>query len=251
MSIFGETQAIAKAVENTAAIKENQLVHTLNGTPAPGRVWIIPADFSLARVEMWVDVYPSRTGSGFGGWTVVDRDGQKGVTEYTGVDPVRWTMGVRVDGQLAGVNKDAAWRRFFGMSTENKGGIPGPVKLKGTIPDEISEGQWLIETIVPGTSALIDHANRLLGDTATLNLLEPVIETSALHPIAAAQKAAPAATKTITVRPGDTLQKLAAKYLGSASKWHDIANANPIDGHPIRDPDHIPASFKTLKIPAS
>jgi nucleoid-associated protein YgaU len=50
--------------------------------------------------------------------------------------------------------------------------------------------------------------------------------------------------KKYTAKEGDTLQKVAAKFYGDASKWHRIADANG-----IRDPKAIKKG-RVLTIPA-
>jgi len=59
--------------------------------------------------------------------------------------------------------------------------------------------------------------------------------------------AAPAATSTYTVKPGDTLGKIAKELLGSASAYPQIFEANRDQ---LSDPDKIKPG-QVLKIPAA
>jgi nucleoid-associated protein YgaU len=58
--------------------------------------------------------------------------------------------------------------------------------------------------------------------------------------------AAPAAAKTYTVKPGDTLSKIAKEHLGDANAYMKIFNANKDQ---LSDPDKIKPG-QVLKIPA-
>ena len=58
---------------------------------------------------------------------------------------------------------------------------------------------------------------------------------------------APAAAQSYTVVAGDTLSKIAKKFLGSANRWHEIHDANRDQ---ISNPDMIRVG-QVLKIPAA
>ena len=58
---------------------------------------------------------------------------------------------------------------------------------------------------------------------------------------------APAAAQTYTVIAGDTLSKIAKKFLGNANRWHEIFDANRDQ---ISNPDMIRVG-QVLKIPAA
>jgi nucleoid-associated protein YgaU len=58
---------------------------------------------------------------------------------------------------------------------------------------------------------------------------------------------APAAAQSYTVLAGDTLSKIAKKFLGSANRWHEIYDANRDQ---ISNPDMIRVG-QVLKIPAA
>jgi nucleoid-associated protein YgaU len=58
---------------------------------------------------------------------------------------------------------------------------------------------------------------------------------------------APAAAQSYTVVAGDTLSKIAKKFLGSANHWHDIYDANRDQ---ISNPDMIQVG-QVFKIPAA
>jgi nucleoid-associated protein YgaU len=58
---------------------------------------------------------------------------------------------------------------------------------------------------------------------------------------------APAAAQSYTVVSGDTLSRIAKKFLGSANRWHEIFDANRDQ---ISNPDMIRVG-QVLKIPAA
>ena len=58
---------------------------------------------------------------------------------------------------------------------------------------------------------------------------------------------APAAAQSYTVVAGDTLSKIAKKFLGGANHWHEIFDANRDQ---ISNPDMIQVG-QVLKIPAA
>jgi nucleoid-associated protein YgaU len=60
-----------------------------------------------------------------------------------------------------------------------------------------------------------------------------------------ASSAQPTAERTYTVKPGDTLSKIAKEMLGNANAYHDIFNANRDQ---LSDPDKIKPG-QVLKIP--
>ena len=62
----------------------------------------------------------------------------------------------------------------------------------------------------------------------------------------AAAAAAPAAQATYTVKPGDTLSKIAKEHLGNANAYMEIFNVNR---DVIQDPDKIKPGM-VLKLPA-
>lgn len=50
----------------------------------------------------------------------------------------------------------------------------------------------------------------------------------------------------VTVKPGDSLWKLAAERLGNGLRWHELLSVNP----GLRDPNHIEAGSQIV-LPAS
>ncbi len=95
-----------------------------------------------------------------------------------------------------------------------------------------------------GTVASQDEANKIWDAIKTIpdwpNEIVADIKATGEQP-----GAAPQAERTYTVRPGDTLSKIAKETLGQASAYMEIFNANKDQ---LTDPDKIKPG-QVLKIP--
>jgi nucleoid-associated protein YgaU len=91
-----------------------------------------------------------------------------------------------------------------------------------------------------GTVKTQDEANRIWDAIKTV----PEWRAEVIAEIKAAA-AATAAAKTVTVKAGDTLSKIAKEHLGDASKYTAIFNANRDQ---LSDPDKIQPG-QVLKLP--
>src|SRR3954468_10721410 len=95
-----------------------------------------------------------------------------------------------------------------------------------------------------GTVATQDEANKIWDAIKTI----PEWTTDIVADIkatGAASSPAPAGERTYTVRPGDTLSKIAKETLGEANAYMEIFNANRDQ---LSDPDKIKPG-QVLKIP--
>jgi len=93
-----------------------------------------------------------------------------------------------------------------------------------------------------GTVATQDEANKIWDAIKTI----PEWQSDIVADIkATGAAAAPAAERTYTVRPGDTLSKIAKETLGEANAYMEIFNANRDQ---LSDPDKIKPG-QVLKIP--
>jgi len=184
--------------------------------------------------------------SGYGGWTVVDRARQRGLTQWNGVEPKRLSIPILFDGLQSEDNKEDDIARLLKMATPDPT-EPPIVTLSGKGFPEIAE-RWVIEDIQWGTNVMwgTDRNGKdiLMRQDAVVTLMQYVAGDRA-----AFSKAKPARVggsvwpKHYIVKAGDTLQKIASKFYGNSKKWKLIANANN-----IRDPKHLKKG-RNLTIP--
>lgn len=183
---------------------------------------------------------------GYGGWEVVDRARQRGLTQWNGVEPKRLSVAILFDGVHNGDNKENEVAMLLDMAT------PAPheppiVHISGKgIPAVAKE--WVIESITWGTNTWWgtdrNGHDSLLRQDAVVNLMQHIAGDRA-----AFSKAKPTRVggkvwpKHYVVKKGDTCGKIAAKFYGNSKKWKLIANANN-----IRDPKQIKVG-RTLTIP--
>jgi nucleoid-associated protein YgaU len=92
-----------------------------------------------------------------------------------------------------------------------------------------------------GTTATQEEANKIWDAIKTI----PDWKTEIVADIKATGGGS-AAPQTYTVKPGDTLSKIAKEHLGDANAYMDIFNANKDQ---LQDPDKIKPG-QVLKIPA-
>ena len=96
---------------------------------------------------------------------------------------------------------------------------PPPIRIVGAVPH--AELTWVVGGIDWGDCLRDVRTGARLRQAATLHLLEYVEETAvrALPP-------PPPPPRKHKVVKSDNLKKLAAKYLGKSSRWHDIVKIN-------------------------
>ena len=223
------------------------------GAIAPTRATVLPSYMSITIKTS--DGRHSLTGiigenepqvtDGRGGWQEVARTRKPAVIEWLGPASHKasvevlldaWADGGTVEAQVAVVDAIAPLSPTVETPTVYVFGWP---LIPSTIP-------WVVQTAVP-TGALRRTDGRLARVTYTFSLLQwrqgdVVVRNSPGK--AAATKAGTSASKprTVVVKKGDTLGALAAKYLGSASKWTVLASLNG-----IRSPNNLKAGT-TIKL---
>lgn len=167
------------------------------------------------------DGEPTLTG-GAGGWETVSRPGRIGLVRYGGVEPISQDVPFLLDGYAERRSVARERNQLVALSRPSAGRVPGAIRVLG--PIHFSSFRWVLTGITWGPM-LQDETAGLLRQAGTLHLTEwRPPDQIRLH--RRPQMAAGWGARTHTVRKGDTWRKLAAKYLGNASRWKELARKN-------------------------
>lgn len=195
------------------------------------------------------------TATASGGWAVVSRPKQKGFTTWEGYEPYQMTITVMFDGLANNTTVEHDYDALRRIMRVPVGALkqPSPVLLVGPVP--LTGLRWVIQSLEPDEGGIIRRQSdgHMVRCPATVTLIEYVEAdvAVALKPspakAAAERKAAtpatPPAARTYTVVRGDTLSKIAQRFLGSYKRYPEIARLNG-----IRDPNRIRAG-QVLRLP--
>lgn len=203
-----------------------------------------------------------------GGWNVVARPKQTGFTDWQGTNPIIMNVPIVIDGLLAlsqGTSVESRVDRLFSMMLQRVGVRNEPVIVRiAGVPIPFAGLHWNINAIVTSTSADDEIRRNVDGHrvraTLDVTLQQYVPGDIVLHSTRSSKrsvskvvrgrhrsgstKSSSSSTRVYTVKSGDTLSKIAARELGSSSKWNEISSLNS-----IRDPNRIYPGQR-LKIPA-
>lgn len=200
--------------------------------------------------------FPTVTG-GYGGWTLVERAREVSLTRWAGIEPLRMSVSLLLDdwdGSTAVL--DDAIRSLEIMASPTRatahGNRPPFVLLTGPVPH--TTVVWVIEDLAWGDT-VGDEYGIIRRQAVTVSLLQfvdvDVATGRSKGPKAGSTISAQGPwtysgqpTKTATVHAGEDLRKVAARTLGKASRWGEIARLN---GN-IRDPRSVKAG-QTVILP--
>lgn len=194
--------------------------------------------------------------SGGGGWAVVSRPKRKGGTRWEGQDPYTMSIPCLLDGFREDRSIEADYeflRRMYRVPTPQTG-EPAVVRISGPVP--LTQLRWVIQNVSEGSAETRADGQRT-RQFLTVDLLEYVamdvlIEKQATSPAKVAQQrvatgttpTAPTSTQRIHVaQAGDSLSVIAARLLGNANRWPEIATLNG-----LRDPNRVNAG-QQLRMP--
>lgn len=185
-------------------------------------------------------------GGGFGGWKLVARPRRKSLTQWQGIDPFQQQLSLIFDGVTDDSSVEPsciALERLAQPPAQRT--APPTVKVLGVIPHPelvyvIGDGNG-----GPGLAwgdSIYSRSGYRIRQEVVVTLLEYVADDRvAAQPAAtrarekgAAQSAGAAAgagghtaaAHTTTVKAGDTLTAIAARQLGAAARWTEIAQLN-------------------------
>jgi LysM repeat protein len=224
---------------------------TVIGVPSaathPAAITIATTDKRLKVVALPGPNDPTIT-EGRGGWSEVARPRRIAISEWTGPALHKahvellldaWAVGGTVDAQIAIIDQ---------MAPRSPQSEPPIITVVGypSIPNNL---QWSIQSVSPA-----DQLRRPDGRTTRITLVLELLEyrvsdlvvvrpSPAKASVARNSTPTPSTATTVTVKAGDTLSSIAARYLGSAAKWSSIASLNG-----IRDPNRLTIG-QVLKLP--
>jgi hypothetical protein len=199
--------------------------------------------------------------AGGGGWQVTARPRRQGITDWVGREPVRLTVPFLLDGwaEGKGVPIEKQIRNLEVMSGIGLGSLEPPlvrVFSGGVIPydSKTHDGlRWVVESVDWGASLRNPYGNRVRQDgtivllryvaDARLERLKPVEKDRERRRRGGRARRGRGGRRVYVVKKGDTLSKIAARELGKASRWREIAKLNN-----LRDPNKLKVGQR-LKLP--
>jgi len=194
----------------------------------------------------------ARVTSGYGGWKVVERPRRTPITLWEAAPPLRVALELVLDGFISDISVEPECSGLERMaSSDGAGSEPPIIKVSGAaIPH--GELDWIIEEL-SWDAVLRNKSGQRVRQIVSLIFLQ---YSEALR-LSEQKASARARSKTTTssastakktdkiyvVKSGQKLSTIAALELGSAARWHEIADLNG-----IRDPRSIKKGQR-LKLP--
>ena len=186
---------------------------------------------------------------GVGGWEKIPRPKRSELTEWRGRPLIEMSIPILFDEftKKRGGNVEPEIRKIMRLARSNESSDPPVVKISGSIP--FTDVLWVISGIAWGTPFFNNRGKRN-RQAMNISVLEysragnfaispvkqareskrkgrkkrglgtlPIIGTTPLGPIVAPRN-------TYVVKRGDSLSSIAAKLLGNAGRWIEIAELN-------------------------
>ena len=233
---------------------------TEDRTPAMGQFVLLADDPSLS-FKAYFDETTVKVTDGYGGWEKVTRPRRRSLTVWQGRNGLALQFGFILDNYAdgSGLAVERAARALSRMGGVGLGDDEPPLltlDANGAIPHDVKDDphlSWVLDDIDWGDSLLNPEGHRVrIQGTLTLSQFIEDQHLSRLSSVQKRRKRKKAAkgkhkkgskVKRYKVKRGDTLRKIAAKLLGDADRWREIAKLNN-----IRDPKSLKVG-DTLRIP--
>lgn len=200
-----------------------------------------PYQILVARLG---DMDPQIT-SGYGGWSTLARARRRALPTFDGPEPYRLSFSIVLDAFAENKSVEAEIRKLERMAIPaHSGRPPTKVRIYGYMPMDNSRNAsawWVIDSLewTESLRSKVGQVRTRQGANLVLMALPP---DSSLK-IRKSPRLPGARIKRYKVKKGDTLQKIAAKYLGTSRRWKEIAKLNG-----IRDPAKLKVG-KIIKLP--
>jgi nucleoid-associated protein YgaU len=184
---------------------------------------------------------------GRGGWTEVARPRKAAIAEWQGVSLIKASLEIVLDAWRTGGTTTRDQATVNAIAPLSPKAEPPTVYIYG-VPQIPSTIPWLVQAVTWS-----DWLERTDGQparvTVAFDLLErrfgEVVTRTSATKRSTVRNGTPARTRTYTMKAGDTLSSVAARMLGKASRWPEIAKLNG-----LRSTQKIKVGFK-LRLPPS
>jgi LysM repeat protein len=210
-----------------------------------GQVEFVCEDPPLSSAG-WIGDGPITPSGGYGGWTEVDRPKRISITEWAGSKGYKLSIPVLFDGFASGTTVEPQIAALERMARQQGGNEEPPVVHVVTVGSRprTPSVDWVIADIAWG-DAIYNAAGLRTRQIATVEVWQYIGDETIITLARKRRKKKGkggkkgsgkkgAANKTYKVKAGDTLSEIAARELGSAKRWREIAKLNN-----IRDPRNI------------
>ena len=191
------------------------------GAPAipPGHIQLYSAD-PPRNLVLPLGPEPVKVSGGGGGWEVVGRPHQIGMTIWAGGEPYLLTLPLLLDNFAERTSVERSIRALERLNRGDDDSEPGPVEVGG-IPLPVDD--WVIDGIEYGDPIRAVDDLRVLRQPMTLTLREYVPPEYLQLRRRALAKARPK-TKVVKVKKHDTPAKIARRV---KCKWTQLRELNP------------------------
>jgi hypothetical protein len=198
---------------------------------------------------------------GYGGWNTVARPRRKSLTQWDGIDPLAMVFSIILDGVGDDRSIEAEIDRLERMAQPpSEGAEPPIVRVDGVMLHAakswvIGDLEWAAEQATYSRSGyctrqeitvhLIEYVadDRLVTKSAAERVRRRAAQAAATASKGSGSPTRPTKAKLYEVRSGDTLSSIAARVLGSYTRWPEIASLND-----LHDPDRL-AVGQRLRLP--
>lgn len=221
-------------------------------TPLLGSV-VIWAPGEPGHVHARMGDIPPVLSGGYGGWNEAARPRKAAMTAWDGSSPFRLAVTLRIGEHRRLRSVEADCRRLDRLATKQGRSEPPLVAIHGPGLPLTAKAitDWVIEALDWGDATYNANGARTMADVA-VTLMQHVWPGD-IEVLPASRRVdcakARSRVKLVTVRQGDTIQRIAARHLGSAACWKRIERRNRAGRYvPVRDPRSVKAGDR-LRLP--